>query len=154
MGWVEIESRADRYLTAIRFGKSAPPTAPTDLTAKALIQLRRYFQGKRGFLWKWPLFLQGSSFELQVWQYLRTIPWGHCQSYQDVADGIGRSKAARAVGNALGKNPFPILIPCHRVIESSGKLGGFSPGVSLKAWLLTHEGVADLFPSTERFARR
>ena len=73
--------------------------------------------------------LKGTKFQLKVWDYLRKIPRGSVKTYSQVAKGIGRPLAIRAVANAIGKNPYPIKIPCHRVIRSDGGLGGYSgPG--------------------------
>ncbi|MBT3363284.1 MAG: MGMT family protein [Chloroflexi bacterium] len=82
---------------------------------------------------------QVSAFDVAVWQATSTIPYGQTRSYGWVAAQIGKPKAARAVGQALGRNPTPILIPCHRVITSSGKLGGFSSGIDMKQTLLDTE---------------
>ena len=70
--------------------------------------------------------LKGTKFQLKVWNYLKKIPRGKVKSYLEVAKGIGKPKAFRAVANAVGKNPYPPLIPCHRVIRSDGSLGGYS----------------------------
>ena len=70
--------------------------------------------------------LKGTKFEVQVWQYLRKIPLGTVKTYSEVAKGIGRPLAVRAVANAIGKNPYSPRIPCHRVIRSDGSLGGYS----------------------------
>ena len=70
--------------------------------------------------------IQGSAFQLKVWNYLKKIPKGKVKTYLEVAKGIGKPKAFRAVANAVGKNPYPPKIPCHRVIRSDGTLGGYS----------------------------
>ena len=87
--------------------------------------------------------LKGTEFEVQVWQYLRKIPLGTVKTYSEVAKGIGRPLAVRAVANAIGKNPYLPRIPCHRVIRSDGSLGGYSGkgGVKTKKILLKKEGV-------------
>ena len=86
---------------------------------------------------------EGSQFEIKVWNELKKIPFGETRSYKQIAINIGHPKAARAVANACGKNPKPIIIPCHRVIRTNGKIGGFSaPGGSkTKRQLLAKEGV-------------
>ena len=86
---------------------------------------------------------EGSQFEIKVWNELKKIPFGETRSYKQIAINIGHPKAARAVANACGKNPKPIIIPCHRVIRTNGKIGGFSaPGGSkTKRRLLAKEGV-------------
>ena len=73
--------------------------------------------------------LKGTTLQIKVWKYLKTIPKGQTRTYKQVAIAIKKPKAIRAVANAVGKNPYPIVIPCHRVIRSDGKLGGYSgPG--------------------------
>ncbi|MDC1069852.1 MGMT family protein [Candidatus Pelagibacter sp.] len=85
--------------------------------------------------------LRGTKFQLKVWNYLKKIPKGKVKSYLDVAKAIGKPKAFRAVANAVGKNPYPPLIPCHRVIKSDGSLGGYSGkgGIKEKRRLLLKE---------------
>ncbi len=82
-----------------------------------------------------------SSFTQRVLQAVRKIPYGRVISYGKLAEMIGDKKKARAVGMALGKNPLPVIIPCHRVIKSNGDLGGYGGGSQLKKWLLQREGV-------------
>ena len=86
---------------------------------------------------------KGTKFQKKVWNYLKTIRKGTVKTYKQVAIGINRPKSARAVANAVGKNPFPPKIPCHRVIRSDGSLGGYSGkgGVKTKKLLLKREGV-------------
>ena len=86
--------------------------------------------------------LKGTQFQLKVWSYLKKIPKGKVKTYAEVAKAIGKPKAVRAVANAVGKNPFPPKIPCHRVIRSDGKLGGYSAkgGIKTKKKLLKNEG--------------
>ncbi len=88
-----------------------------------------------------PLFMSGSVFEKKVWNAARSIPYGVTLSYGDIADICGNPDAGRAVGNALGKNPVLIIVPCHRVIKSDGNIGGFSSGPELKKKLLSIEGI-------------
>ena len=87
--------------------------------------------------------LKGTKFQLTVWNYLRKIPKGKVKTYLDVAKAIGKPRAFRAVANAIGKNPYPIKIPCHRVIRSDGALGGYSGrgGIKQKLKLLRSEKV-------------
>jgi methylated-DNA-[protein]-cysteine S-methyltransferase len=86
---------------------------------------------------------QGTAFQRQVWQTLLEIPRGETRSYQWVAERIGRPRAARAVGQAVGANPLAIVVPCHRVVASDGSLGGFGGGLALKETLLRIEGARD-----------
>ena len=87
--------------------------------------------------------LIGTKFQLKVWAYLRKIPYGTVKTYSEVAKAIGRPHAARAVANAIGKNPYAPKIPCHRVVRSDGSLGGYSGkgGVKTKRFLLKKEGI-------------
>jgi len=130
-----------------------PPPRPIDaeqvakdpLLDELARQLRAYFAGKlRRF--DLPLDPQGTAFQKRVWRHLESIPFGATQSYRHVADAIGASEAVRAVGAANGANPIPIVIPCHRVIGTSGKLVGYGGGLELKKRLLELEGAwtADL----------
>lgn len=88
-----------------------------------------------------PLDIQGTPFQKAVWQVLREIPVGQTMSYKEVAERLNKPKAVRAVGSACGANPIAVLIPCHRVLTSDGKLGGFSMGLKRKKVLLKREGV-------------
>lgn len=81
----------------------------------------------------------GTEFQRKVWNKIAEIPYGELSSYKWIAKEIGNLKAVRAVGNAVGKNPLPPIIPCHRVIRTDGSLGGFSSGIPLKKWLLKLE---------------
>ena len=87
--------------------------------------------------------LQGTEFQIKVWKAISNIPKGKILTYRELAKIIGKPKAARAIANACGKNPFPIKIPCHRVIRSDGNIGGYSGkgGVNSKISLLKKEGV-------------
>ena len=87
--------------------------------------------------------LKGTKFQLKVWNFLKKIPKGSVKTYSQVASAIGKPRAIRAVANAIGKNPYPIKIPCHRVIESNGSLGGYSAkgGIKMKRKLLKKEGI-------------
>jgi methylated-DNA-[protein]-cysteine S-methyltransferase len=84
-------------------------------------------------------FISGTPFEQKIWLELRKIPAGQTRSYKWMAGRAGNAKASRAAGQALGKNPIPLILPCHRIIASDGTLGGFSSGLKVKEWLLKHE---------------
>ena len=101
-------------------------------------QLQEYFAGSRREF-DIPLAPHGTEFQLQVWEALRSIPYGETTSYGELATRIGRPKASRAVGAANGRNPIPVIIPCHRVIGSSGSLVGFGGGLPTKQHLLALE---------------
>jgi methylated-DNA-[protein]-cysteine S-methyltransferase len=107
---------------------------------QAADQLRAYFAGTlRAFCV--PLDMQGTDFQLSVWNQLLRIPYGETRSYAQVAEAVGRPKAVRAVGAANGSNPVAIIVPCHRVIGSAGKLTGYGGGLPLKKRLLELEGA-------------
>jgi len=101
-------------------------------------QLGEYFDGKRKEF-SLPLHFEGTPFQKKVWNALRKIPYGETRSYEWVALDIGTPKAVRAVGNAVGANPIPIVIPCHRVIRKNGELGGYGYGAAMKKKLLEME---------------
>lgn len=109
--------------------------------AACVSQLDEYFRGQRQtFLLK--LQPEGTDFQQTVWRQLLTIPYGQTVSYGDIARAVGNEKAVRAVGAANGQNPISIIVPCHRVIGSNGKLTGYGGGLWRKEWLLNHEGQA------------
>jgi len=103
-------------------------------------EMHEYLAGKRK-RFTVPVVPQGTDFERRVWAALRSIPYGKSMSYGDLAAQIGKPRAARAVGQAAGKNPIPIIIPCHRLLASHGKIGGFTGGLEEKKKLLIHEGI-------------
>jgi methylated-DNA-[protein]-cysteine S-methyltransferase len=103
-------------------------------------QLAEYFSGcRRRF--ELPLAPRGTEFQRSVWRALIDIPYGETRSYRDIAGAIGRPRAVRAVGAANGRNPLPIVVPCHRVIGSDGSLTGFAGGLAAKTCLLELEGA-------------
>ncbi len=106
--------------------------------AKILSELERYLRGKLKRFHS-PLDLRGTPFQRKVWSELAKIPYGETKSYKEVARAIGHPRAFRAVGNANGANPISIILPCHRVIESDGGLGGYGHGIDLKKQLLDFE---------------
>ena len=110
----------------------------TELLSMATIQLDEYFQGKRT-TFSLPFKLTGTPFQLTVWKELQNIPYGKTTSYKEIAQKINKPKACRAVGMANNKNPLAIIIPCHRVIGSNGKLIGYAGGLKLKNYLLELE---------------
>ena len=132
-------------LTHINFQDGAnrleiQPEWQQDATAlkEAVEQISGYFAGTcKQFDLK--LASRGTAFQQQVWDAVSSIPYGSTDSYGAIAKQSDRPKASRAVGAANGQNPLPIIIPCHRVIGSSGKLTGYGGGIRLKKWLLDHE---------------
>lgn len=106
----------------------------------AFRELDSYFSG-RSFKFTLPLELTGTGFEMKVWGAIKKIPWGETRSYKEIAERIGSPGASRAVGGACGANPIPLIIPCHRVINSNGGLGGYTGGLAIKKRLLSIEGI-------------
>ena len=108
------------------------------ILAQASLWVQSYFSAK-----SLPLTIafdeQGTSFQREVWRALRSVPYGQCVSYLDIAKKIGRPTSVRAVANAIGRNPCLIFTPCHRIIRTDGSLGGFSAGIELKRTLLELE---------------
>jgi len=104
-------------------------------------QLKEYFRGTRTEF-DLPLHPKGTPFQLKVWRALAEIPYGATRSYAQIAKRVGRPRAVRAVGLANGRNPLPIVLPCHRVIGTSGHLVGYGGGMPVKRALLELEGVA------------
>jgi AraC family transcriptional regulator, regulatory protein of adaptative response / methylated-DNA-[protein]-cysteine methyltransferase len=102
------------------------------------MELKAYFSGHLS-VFKTPLSLKGTFFQKEVWETLLAIPYGVTLSYKGQATAMGRVSAVRAVANANGVNPLVIVIPCHRVIQSNGSLGGYGGGIARKQWLLEHE---------------
>jgi epoxyqueuosine reductase len=103
-------------------------------------ELNRYFNGER-FFFKGPFDMRGTSFQVEVWKAIYSIPYGKLMSYGGIAKQIERPKAVRAVGNAVGDNPLGLIVPCHRVVSSNGGIGGFTGGLEWKRRLLAQEGI-------------
>jgi methylated-DNA-[protein]-cysteine S-methyltransferase len=141
----------DRHLVAIAWQKegedapfdAAPETAPHPVLDETERQLRAYFAGERREF-DLPLDFRGTEFQRRVWRALLTIPFGETRSYRDIATQLGQPSATRAVGAANGRNPIPIVAPCHRVIGANGSLTGFGGGLENKAFLLNLEGAPRL----------
>lgn len=131
-----------RAITHIFFGDvESRPEANLNETAllkEAALQLQEYFEGRRK-TFNLPLDPGGTPFQQKVWQALQEIPYGQTRSYKDIALAVGNSKASRAVGMANNRNPISIVIPCHRVIGSNGKLTGYGGGLHIKEYLLNLE---------------
>ena len=114
---------------------------PTALLKETCTQLTEYFTGERTSFNLPIKFTTGTPFQHSVWNALRNIPYGETRSYEDIAAAVGNPKAVRAIGQANHNNPILLLVPCHRVINKNGSLGGFGCGVEIKKQLLQLEGV-------------
>lgn len=133
-------------LLSIDVGKTGTSRSTTakDASAQRILdatrkQLVEYFSGKRT-VFTLPLDLRGTDFQIESWKALGRIPYGSTISYGQQAQSIGNPKACRAVGSANGRNPIPIIVPCHRVVSSDGSLGGYALGLKMKKQLLDLEG--------------
>jgi methylated-DNA-[protein]-cysteine S-methyltransferase len=150
-------SEEDGAIIALDWGRGRDQDA-TPLLRRASDQLQDYFDGTRSDF-DLPLNPHGTAFQRRVWDALRAIPAGQTRSYAEIARAVG-CRAARAIGQANGANPIPILIPCHRVVAADGSLGGYSggEGEATKRYLLDLEraapGAATLFTAASPKAQR
>ena len=133
-----IEIKFDRLITNDELYENIEENIEYPIFLDTKLQLDEYFRGKRKSF-SIPVILNGTEFQQKVWKQLQSIPYGETISYQELAEKIGDKKKARAVGAANGKNPIPIIVPCHRVISKDGSLGGFGGGVPIKRYLLEME---------------
>lgn len=151
--WIQIDSpigpltlaAGDQALRAIEFESNRHPQRRSDWVAgdtpllrRAAEQLQDYFEGRRR-RFDLPLAPIGTPFQRAAWEALAHIPFGETRSYAQQAAALGRPTATRAVGAANGRNPLPIVLPCHRVIGANGALTGFGGGIEVKRWLLDFE---------------
>ena len=132
---IDVRNNAKQVVTA----KDASAQA---ILLKTKKQLEQYFAGKRTSF-DVALDLVGTEFQVKAWRALCRIPFGKTITYGQQASNIKNPKAFRAVGSANGKNPIPIIVPCHRVVASDGSLGGYSLGLKMKKQLLALEGVSE-----------
>ena len=142
LGTLQLEA-TESGLSAIRFPSRATKPVETPQTTPvldhAIEELTAYFKSELT-RFSVPLVWTGTPFQESVWVALAHIPYGETVSYNEVAQAIGRPRSARPVGGAVGLNPLPIIVPCHRVMGSNGALTGFTGGLEFKVSLLTHEG--------------
>ncbi|MGV8968992.1 MAG: methylated-DNA--[protein]-cysteine S-methyltransferase [Microbacteriaceae bacterium] len=147
IGRIEVESDGVTVTRLTIERESALPNdgvdqRPVGVLVDAATQLGEYFAGTR-FDFDVPVSLSGTAFQQQIWAQLQLLPWGVVTSYGELGARTGRTSAGRAVGGAVGANPIPIIVPCHRVLASSGTITGYSAGegIPTKVWLLDHEGI-------------
>jgi methylated-DNA-[protein]-cysteine S-methyltransferase len=134
-----------KLLAGISFQKPQNLQLKKGAVPKSFVQeLKDYFRGRDAGFSQKLTFLKGTDFEKKVWSSLKNIPFGDTRTYKWVADKVGSPAATRAVGQALSKNPIPIVLPCHRVIESDGSIVGYSSGVNIKRRLLEMEYYSKL----------
>lgn len=142
-GLVAIRFERNRHggdLRSVSVAAAQASPAEARILAEARTQLDAFFAGARADF-TLPLDAHGTPFQLRVWSALREIPFGQTISYAELARRVGDVKALRAVGAANGRNPIPIVVPCHRVIGADGSLTGFGGGLHVKRFLLEHEGA-------------
>jgi len=142
-GLLAIRFERNRHESAVSassvpLADASPPEAR--ILGDARVQLDEWFNGTRT-RFDLPLDLRGTPFQQRVWAELRAIPFGQTISYVELARRVGDPNAVRAVGAANGRNPIPLVVPCHRVIGANGSLVGFGGGLDRKRWLLRHEGA-------------
>ena len=139
MGPIRITSNAEG-IREIAFVKSARSSSPTDpVASEASSQLSQYISGTRTSF-DLTLAATGTPFQRAVWKALLAVPFGSTCTYGDIARAIGKPKAVRAVGQAVGANPIAIVVPCHRILPAHGKgIGNYASGVPRKKWLLARE---------------
>ena len=138
MGILQLQANATGLCAVSFVEQRQTAITPNPITDSTKQQLVEYFAGDRQ-VFNLPVSVEGTTFQQQVWQQLRLIPYGQTCSYQDIATRLDNPKAVRAVGRANGKNPLTIVVPCHRVIGANGSLTGYAWGVSRKEYLLKHE---------------
>ena len=137
VGRLTLASR-EGHLTHLLYGEHFTPSEPDEVLCEAVRQLAEYFAGTRREF-ALPLLMDGTEFQRAVWRALQDIPYGQTVSYGDIARAVGRPKACRAVGQANRVNPISIIVPCHRVVGSSGRLTGYGGGMPAKELLLALE---------------
>jgi methylated-DNA-[protein]-cysteine S-methyltransferase len=143
IGPICVEAR-DEGVFGVSFADRGPSRAGVSERARAHLEaaaqaLSDYFAGRPPRI---PVLdLHGTPFQLAVWGALRAIPWGEVRTYGEIAALLGHAGGARAVGGANGRNPVAIFVPCHRVVQAGGRLGGYAAGLEVKRWLLAHEAA-------------
>lgn len=139
-GWIKLTEDQDFLVKLELLDGRIEGSQDSVLLDEAEKQLQAYFRGDLQ-TFDLPLKFHGTDFQKKVWKALQTIPYGETRLYKQIAAVIGNEKASRAVGGANNKNPLPILIPCHRVVGSHGRLVGYSLGLDVKKQLLALEGI-------------
>jgi len=150
VGTIRLDFDSDNGVSAIDFenddaprtGRNAAATSASvtgGVGQKLQTALAAYFAGVEALPDGVPLAPAGTAFQRRVWAALQQIPWGETRTYGEIAAAIGAPSAARAVGGACARNPIAIIVPCHRVVGSNGKLTGYAGGIERKRWLLAHE---------------
>ena len=142
IGFVNLVAVGDEVVSVTISGFAAPEVDASPVLEKAKAQLVAYFAGESQTL-DFAVSADGTEFQRAVWAEIAKLGFGQTATYADIAKAIGRPKAVRAVGGAVGANPVPLVIGCHRVLGANGRITGYSGGEGLptKRWLLAHEGI-------------
>ncbi len=140
---IDLLVSEEQFLADLRKITSSKPIRDARRFTKIEGMLDEYFRGNK-VIFDIPLDLNGTEFQKDVWRAIYKVPFGRLSSYGRIAEEIGRPKAVRAVGDAVGANPLPIVIPCHRIIRADGGLGGYGGGIDLKLYLLSIEGIIEM----------
>jgi methylated-DNA-[protein]-cysteine S-methyltransferase len=138
IGMLEIKGSTEAVHSVLFFKEKKKEETVPAVLKDCVAQLDEYFRGRRKEFTV-PLHMEGTEFQKKVWNELLKIPFGETMSYLKLAMKVGNEKMIRAVGGANGKNPISIIVPCHRVIGSDGKLVGYGGGLWRKEWMLEHE---------------
>ncbi len=143
IGRIALYAKGEKIVLLTMGGDPIAKTGKANVLAEAEKQLKRYFAGKSNIL-DFAVELNGTEFQKAVWQQIAKIGFGETKTYADIAAAIGKPKGSRAVGGAVGANPVPLIVGCHRVLGASGKITGYSGGDGLptKRWLLQLEGLS------------
>jgi len=141
IGPITLIARGEK-LIRVELGKKAKPEGTAKVLSTAKKQFEDYFAGKLT-RFSLPLEVSGTEFQKAVWKEIGKLPAGKTLSYGEIAARLGKPLASRAVGAAVGANPTPLVVGCHRILGSTGKITGFTggDGIKTKAWLLTHERI-------------
>ena len=142
VGNVNLYSNNDKVVFLTMGDQAVSDWGKSKVLAQAKKQLVDYFQGKNKVL-DFPVSYKGTAFQESVWGEISRLPWGETTTYAEIAEAIGNPKAVRAVGGAVGSNPVPLVVGCHRVLGASKKITGYSggDGIPTKKWLLAHEAI-------------
>ncbi len=142
IGNIFLKAKGNQVVFLTMGGSKVADSGSASVLDEAQQQLISYFEGKSQIL-DFAVAVEGTEFQRAVWDEIAKIGFGETMTYGEIAEAIGRPKAVRAVGGAVGANPVPLVIGCHRVLGASGKITGYSGGDGLptKRWLLSHEGL-------------
>jgi methylated-DNA-[protein]-cysteine S-methyltransferase len=142
LGAITLRARNNKVVSLTMGSEISPDFGKASVLQDAKKQLTNYFKGKTKDL-DFPVELNGTEFQKSVWNEIAKVGFGEVTTYAEIAENIGNPKAVRAVGGAVGSNPVPLAVGCHRVLGASGKITGYSggDGIPTKRWLLALEGI-------------